>query len=227
MPRHMIDHDPSRGRRRAFTLIELLVVVAIVAVLAALLLPVLTQARESGRNAACISNLRQMGLAFALYADDYDDYLPSYDTWLWRTREHLASGDLYPFIRSVDVYVCPTDRYHGTRLWAGTRRTPRYFSYAINYACVVDERYRDAYGRPQRRRIVKFVQPAETMLLLEEDYTSPVNDGWVVPNGLDILATRHNGKGNLLMADHHVASMTAAQYEKVWKDAKSRFWWPY
>jgi prepilin-type N-terminal cleavage/methylation domain-containing protein len=61
---------------RAFTLVELLVVIAIVAILAALLLPVLTRAKDSGRKAACISNLRQIGLAVHVYAQDHDGRMP-------------------------------------------------------------------------------------------------------------------------------------------------------
>jgi prepilin-type N-terminal cleavage/methylation domain-containing protein/prepilin-type processing-associated H-X9-DG protein len=65
-----------RLRRRAFTLIELLVVIAIIAILAAILFPVFAQARESARLTACLSNLKQLGLAVHMYAQDYDEEFP-------------------------------------------------------------------------------------------------------------------------------------------------------
>jgi len=68
--------NPSKSKRRGFTLIELLVVIAIIAVLAALLLPTLAGAKDRGRQASCISNVRQQCLAVMLYADDHDDVLP-------------------------------------------------------------------------------------------------------------------------------------------------------
>src|SRR6266542_2775355 len=67
---------PCATRRPAFTLIELLVVIAIVAILAAILFPVFAAARERGRIATCASNVRQIGLASHMYAQDYDERLP-------------------------------------------------------------------------------------------------------------------------------------------------------
>ncbi|MBC7806052.1 MAG: prepilin-type N-terminal cleavage/methylation domain-containing protein [Akkermansiaceae bacterium] len=85
--------------RRGFTLIELLVVIAIIALLAAILFPVFAQAREKGRQAACQSNLRQIGLAIRMYAQDADDtYVPKYNciTHAADYADHCISPALQP-----------------------------------------------------------------------------------------------------------------------------------
>jgi prepilin-type N-terminal cleavage/methylation domain-containing protein len=66
----------SVRRRSAFTLIELLVVIAIIAILAAILFPVFAQAREKARQAACLSNLKQIGTGVMMYVQDYDETFP-------------------------------------------------------------------------------------------------------------------------------------------------------
>jgi prepilin-type N-terminal cleavage/methylation domain-containing protein/prepilin-type processing-associated H-X9-DG protein len=94
--------------RSGFTLIELLVVIAIIAILAAILFPVFAQAREKARQAACLSNTKQLGNALTMYVQDYDESLPM-GGWSNTANGTLSRWyrDLYPYVNSLDVYVCP------------------------------------------------------------------------------------------------------------------------
>jgi prepilin-type N-terminal cleavage/methylation domain-containing protein/prepilin-type processing-associated H-X9-DG protein len=122
--------------RRGFTLVELLVVIAVVAVLAAMLLPVLSRARESARRAACQSNLRQIGTAFRLYASDYDGLYPcNGDRNLWMGRNWRVVIQSYPpggrmqslppgypqpvQVQHSDVLLCPSDE-RAVQVWERT-----------------------------------------------------------------------------------------------------------
>jgi prepilin-type N-terminal cleavage/methylation domain-containing protein/prepilin-type processing-associated H-X9-DG protein len=77
-----MSHRSLLRNRSGFTLIELLVVIAIIAILAAILFPVFAQAREKARQTACLSNMKQIGLAFQMYGVDYDEGLPAWDEYL-------------------------------------------------------------------------------------------------------------------------------------------------
>jgi prepilin-type N-terminal cleavage/methylation domain-containing protein len=76
-------------RRNGFTLIELLVVIAIIAILTAIIFPVFAKAREKARQAHCMSNCKQLGLAFLSYCQDYDEELPLTFYYAYAVGEHL------------------------------------------------------------------------------------------------------------------------------------------
>lgn len=107
--------------RRAFTLIELLVVIAIIAILAAILFPVFGRAKESAKRTACVSNLRELGVAMMLYEGDYDDRMPDrrdlkqemgYRPWTtWPPsdpRTGWAHEVLDPYVKTQDLWSCPS-----------------------------------------------------------------------------------------------------------------------
>jgi prepilin-type N-terminal cleavage/methylation domain-containing protein/prepilin-type processing-associated H-X9-DG protein len=122
------------ARRSAFTLIELLVVIAIIAILAAILFPVFAKARERGRAASCLSNLKQMGVADRMYADDYDGSLVP-----WRISEDAAHGGyvasftklLSAYSKDVTIFTCPSDHLQRDKL----TDSRVYYPYTTTYGC--------------------------------------------------------------------------------------------
>lgn len=103
----------SCARKLGFTLIELLVVIAIIAILAAILFPVFAQAREKARQASCLSNVNQLGLAVQMYIQDYDETTPLayYDTYNGSNWVFDASWWylIYPYNKSANVVRCPSN----------------------------------------------------------------------------------------------------------------------
>lgn len=109
------------AKKDGFTLIELLVVIAIIAILAALLLPVLSKAKESARTIQCVNNMKQLSLAWVVYAGDNDDKIAL--NWVWGQSlpgswvtgnlewaddpDAVKNGTLYPYCKSLAIYQCP------------------------------------------------------------------------------------------------------------------------
>ncbi len=97
------------GVKRSFTLIELLVVIAIIAILASILLPALNSARERGRSATCISNLKQIGSASAMYSDANDGFIAGFHLFSGANQKTRWIGRLYPYTgNNPFVWTCPS-----------------------------------------------------------------------------------------------------------------------
>ncbi len=121
-------------RRSGFTLIELLVVIAIIAILAAILFPVFQKVRENARKTSCLSNEKQLGLAFTQYTQDYDEKFPL----ICNLNQSLNWGqEIYPYVKSTGVYKCPDNSNTGTMQNGGNpapNGSPALpASYAYNY----------------------------------------------------------------------------------------------
>ncbi len=102
--------------KNAFTLIELLVVIAIIAILAAILFPVFAQARNQARKATCISNLKQLAIAQAMYVQDYDERFAKWDnsgtatdSWNQPNGAGWWMNEIQPYVKNYGVYACPND----------------------------------------------------------------------------------------------------------------------
>src|SRR5262249_1392113 len=109
--------ESMRPHLRGFTLIELLVVIAIIAILAAILFPVFAQAREKARAATCLSNMKQIALALAMYTSDNDETLPIHqdaDAFMQPQAPPNWGRLLFPYTKNIHVYLCPT-----ARIWPG------------------------------------------------------------------------------------------------------------
>ncbi len=129
----------SQAPAKAFTLIELLVVIAIISILAALLLPAIARTKESGRGAACISNLRQIGVAVTLYIQENNNHLPAMNDQFPGVTNSLPGPDvvLASQLGNLNVLSCPSDKWKNDGALPNPQKPATFFgqtgsSYAWN-----------------------------------------------------------------------------------------------
>jgi prepilin-type N-terminal cleavage/methylation domain-containing protein len=210
----------SRSFRRGFTLIELLVVIAIIAILAAILFPVFAQAREKARQTSCLNNMKQLGLGFKMYLDNWDDTFPGLGQfnekigWIWATDHYkidVTKGAIFPYVKSVGVYRCPSDAAPGQE----KANSPTFLSYSMS------SQYLQSDGSMISEADIS--EPSETILLMEESDASALNaglnDGYFVADlsSHDYNTDRHTSGGMFTFADSHAKYMRA----KDVRDAKT------
>ncbi len=208
---------------RAFTMIELLVVIAIIAVLAAMLLPALNRAKESGRRASCVNNMRQIMIMVAMYAGDNDGYLPPQNDGTPGTVDW--SGRLLYLVNNPNVFHCPSDK--NQRVYVGTAR-----SYAVNsgkwtlmgagYKCPWPRLTGDPPGSTNIDPPSKLADVPPKVILVGENHGTVDPNGGVVGiaemEGLDASASSvHMPKGgNYGFSDGRVEFLSK-DYVDVWR----------
>ena len=221
-------------KRHAFTLVELLVVIGIIAVLVAILLPALNRAREQARSVQCLSNLRQLGMAFTMYTNAYKRFPrsavsvpPLREDWFhWKSHinHDLHRGGIAEFMSqpfNVGAWRCPSDVVENH----ARASTGYLFSYSVNFNICVWESHPFMPG--QRTLLPTQIRNASEKILIIDESSETVDDGawayqWSQGSGLNVLSNRHvrrselsgnpdAGFGNVCFADGHADRIDRAR----------------
>ncbi|NLO04595.1 MAG: DUF1559 domain-containing protein [candidate division WS1 bacterium] len=174
--------------RAGFTLIELLVVIAIIAILAAILFPVFARAREKARQTSCLSNLKQIALADAMYQSDYDECTASYSDVPGGQATATYREMLQPYLRNEQIVLCASDSRDSG------------WSYGPNISDTGLPNLANSHGYLYAfRKIATFQRPAETAI-----FADTAGSYWRYSGGdIQNMRFRHNDGANVSYLDGH------------------------
>jgi prepilin-type N-terminal cleavage/methylation domain-containing protein/prepilin-type processing-associated H-X9-DG protein len=203
-----------------FTLIELLVVIAIIAILAAILFPVFARARENARRAACMSNMKQIGVAAAQYTQDYDERMPVMgipsiyvDDFMAPTANSNFLREVQPYLKSLQVMVCPSALYSksGGGFTQGPLPTAASDTNYVANAAVMGFKISSDPIPSQiailQERIVRSSRAWAGPMFVAQQPGGPPTDKYAYIynyNNVGEYSNLHMDGGNLLYADGHV-----------------------
>jgi len=197
-------------KRRGFTLIELLIVITIIAIIAAILMPVFAQAREKARQTVCASNLKQIGMAIAMYLQDYEHYVPMrLGNQVWMEVQPGRQGLIDPYLRNDGVRRCPSRKIPEARypingwegiFWGRSETSPQ-------------GQHDAAVPRPASTLIVWEHQIAAELCNIGQDGGTPTTPD---PRaGTEHWDSAHHGGFMALWCDGHVKRMQYAQLRRA------------
>ena len=226
-------HIPKARRPCGFTLIELLVVIAIIAVLASMLLPALSKAKEQGSRARCISNVKQILLSTQMYVTDNNDFLP-YTSWSsgtfnvanWcymriagnRPDHTVEKGQLWNYHTTRQLYFCPLDK---TNTIFFRQRDMKVSSYMMNGAV---SRYSEDGPRGRFTTYKQADFKPDSMLYWEGDEKLPSNYDNVASTPDEGVTRRHNTGVVMGMFGGQMEYMKFKAYNQEVGRQPGRFW---